>query len=140
MDHLPTIYFILENPLYKDFYISWFFNSKVINKILGKNNINSCRFSTILSCLTLEKLKFILIREVKRISKQYPKKEKWIDQRKKIDKTQKSLGLYPFNFYSINHIPKDFLRNSNLWESRGLVKIFANWCSVETNSREMTLS
>ena len=22
MDHLPTIYFILENPLYKDFYIS----------------------------------------------------------------------------------------------------------------------
>ena len=29
-------YFFLDIPLYKDFYIPWFFTSKVIKKILGK--------------------------------------------------------------------------------------------------------
>ena len=29
-------YFFLDISLYKDFYIPWFFNSKVINRILGK--------------------------------------------------------------------------------------------------------
>ena len=37
-------------------------------------------------------------------------------------------------------MPRSLLRNSNLKESKGLVKIYANVCSNGTNSRETTLS
>ena len=40
--------------------------------------------------------------------------------------------------YSRDIIPIDFLRDSNLRESRGFVKRSANWEDVEMNSKDIT--
>ena len=72
-------------------------------------------------------------------------KQKSYDQTKqkkaKRKHTMKQISLTPLRLItledqSIRHLLKDFLRNSNQRESRVLVRISANWCSVGIKSRE----
>ena len=59
-------------------------------------------------------------------------------KQKDINTKLNTFEAYTYDDQSIKHMPKDFLRYSNLRESKGLVRISANLSSERTNHKETT--